>query len=85
MMKESTGKLVGILTMILNLTTSRATLNGVTFIARKVPTLFTAMSAPSKDVSNPLIYGQINPFILKSNEVVEIVLINSDGGAHLWQ
>lgn len=70
---------------ISNLTTSRATLNNVTFIAPTVPTLFTAMSAPSKDVTNPLIYGQVNPFVLKSNEVVEIVLINNDNGAHPWQ
>lgn len=63
---------------------NRATLNNVTFIAPTVPTLFTAMSAPSKDVTNPLIYGQVNPFVLKSNEVVEIVLINNDNGAHPW-
>lgn len=64
---------------------TRATINNISFVPQKVPALYTALSAPSKYVSNPLIYGvNSNPYVLKYNDVVEIVLINSDGGHHPW-
>lgn len=65
---------------------NRATINGISYVPQKVPTLYTAMSAPKNVVSNPLIYGvNSNPYVVKSGEVVEIVLINNDPGHHPWQ
>jgi iron transport multicopper oxidase len=47
--------------------------------------LFTALSAPAQHVANPLIYGvNSNPYVLKYNDVIEIVLINNDNGHHPW-
>lgn len=44
------------------------------------------MSAPKDVVMNPLIYGvNSNPFVLNYSDVVEVVLINQDSGAHPWQ
>jgi len=44
------------------------------------------MSAPKDVVMNPLIYGvNSNPFVIKSNQIVEIVLIDLDSGDHPWQ
>lgn len=58
----------------------------ITYVPQKVPTLYTAISAPSEYVSNHLIYGvHSNPSVLKYNDVIEIVLINNDNGAHPWQ
>jgi iron transport multicopper oxidase len=62
-----------------------ATINNLTFVGQKVPALYTALSAPKNVVTNPIIYGQINPFVLKFGDVVEIVLQNADGGHHPWQ
>lgn len=64
----------------------RAFINDVTYIGQKVPTLYTALSAPEKYVMNPAIYGvNSSPYVLKHNEVVEVILNNFDGGAHPWQ
>ncbi|KUJ24481.1 putative ferrooxidoreductase Fet3 [Mollisia scopiformis] len=63
---------------------NRAIINNITYIGPTVPTLFTVMSAPAKDVMNPIIYGQVNPSVLKHNDVIEIVLINQDTGSHPW-
>jgi hypothetical protein len=64
---------------------TRAIINNVTYIPQTVPTLYTALSAGA-DVMNPIVYGvNSNAFVLKYGEVVEIVLINNDGGDHPWQ
>jgi iron transport multicopper oxidase len=64
---------------------NRAIVNNVTYVAQKVPTLYTAMSAPKDVVMNPLIYGvNSNSFVLKLNQTIEIVLINEDSGNHPW-
>ncbi|KAI9873854.1 MAG: hypothetical protein M1830_010520 [Pleopsidium flavum] len=61
---------------------NRATMNERTYLEQKVPTLYTALSVGS-DAQNPLVYGpNSNAFVVKSNEVVEIVLNNLDTGAH---
>ncbi|KAF8860882.1 FET Ferroxidase [Acephala macrosclerotiorum] len=62
---------------------NRASFNGVSYVAQKVPTLYTALSAPADLVNNPLIYGvNSNPFVLPKDAIVEITLINTDGGPH---
>lgn len=56
--------------------------NNLTFTAPKVPTLMTALSA-GKDALNPLVYGtNTNAFVLKKDEIIEIVLNNNDTGTH---
>ncbi|KAK1750437.1 Cupredoxin [Echria macrotheca] len=53
----------------------RATVNGKPYVHQKVPTLYSVLSTGA-DASNPLIYGQVNPFIAKKDQVVELVLNN---------
>lgn len=48
-----------------------------------MPTLYTALSAPANLVNNPTIYGvNANPYVLPYGAIVEVTLINYDGGAH---
>jgi len=62
---------------------NRAGFNDVTYVPQKVPTLFTALSAPAGLASNPRIYGvNSNSFVVKQGDVVEIVINNYDGGSH---
>ncbi|KAL6705643.1 hypothetical protein ACN47E_006590 [Coniothyrium glycines] len=56
--------------------------NDVTYVAPKVPTLYTVLSTAS-NATNPVIYGgNTNAFVLAQNEVIEIVLNNNDPGKH---
>lgn len=60
-----------------------AMFNGVSYTAPKVPTLYTVMSAEDDLLENAQIYGSnTNTFVLKENEVIEIVVNNQDPGAH---
>jgi len=59
----------------------RATINGKTYIHQKVPTLYSVLST-GKDASNPAIYGEVNPFIVKKDQVVEIILNNLHPAHH---
>lgn len=61
---------------------TRAMVNGLTYLSQKVPTLYTALTAPAQYLSNPTIYGQINPFILPFSAVIELSISNHDGRAH---
>ncbi|SCU83499.1 LADA_0C11804g1_1 [Lachancea dasiensis] len=57
--------------------------NNISYVAPKVPTLVTAITAPKHLVKNPSIYGEnVNPFILEYGEVVEVVVNNYDDGRH---
>lgn len=48
-----------------------------------MPTIFTALSAPAEDVTNPTIYGKYtNPFVLPHGKVIELILNNDDTGKH---
>lgn len=48
----------------------------------KVPTLFTALTTGAS-ANNPVIYGvNVNAFVLKKNQVIEIVLNSDDPGKH---
>lgn len=56
--------------------------NDVTYVRPKVPTLYTVLST-GESASDPRIYGvNANAFVLKKNEVVEIVLNSLDPGKH---
>ncbi|KAF2010008.1 multicopper oxidase [Aaosphaeria arxii CBS 175.79] len=56
--------------------------NDKTYVAPKVPTLYTALSTGA-NASNPEIYGSYtNQFVLSENEVIEIILNNNDPGKH---
>lgn len=60
----------------------RATWNNITYITQKVPTLATALTV-GKDATDPRVYGvNANPFVLKHNNIIELVINNIDGGAH---
>lgn len=62
----------------------RFTVNNETYIAPKVPTLYTANTVGPEYSSNPEVYGQVNPIIVKYGDVVEIVINNHHGNLHPW-
>ncbi|KAI8954441.1 multicopper oxidase [Xylaria longipes] len=63
---------------------TRATLNGTTGIPQIVPSLYTALSAGS-NAWNPLVYGVNSiPFVIKHNQIVEVIINNFDTGSHPW-
>ncbi|KAH8659042.1 putative multicopperoxidase [Ilyonectria robusta] len=56
--------------------------NNITYRAPKVPTLYTALSSGDL-VMNPAIYGEFtHPFVLKKDQIVQIVVNNLDSGRH---
>ncbi|KAK3685034.1 multicopper oxidase like protein [Podospora appendiculata] len=59
----------------------RACFNNLTYIDQKVPTLYTAATTNDSN-TNPVVYGQVNPFILKYNDVIQIVVNNLDAASH---
>ncbi|KAH8896981.1 hypothetical protein GQ53DRAFT_890616 [Thozetella sp. PMI_491] len=63
---------------------NRATVNNVTFVPQKVPSLYTALST-GKEALNPVVYGVNSiPFVIKNNDIVEIIINNYDNGNHPW-
>lgn len=57
--------------------------NNITYTKPKVPTLYTLKSAKKKDIYDERIYGDYtHTYILKKNEVVEVILNNADDGTH---
>lgn len=63
---------------------ARAVINNVTYLPQKVPSLYTAISVGKNYSSNPDVYGQVNPFIIKYGETVEIVVNNNHNNLHPW-
>ncbi|KAK4995558.1 hypothetical protein LTR66_004652 [Elasticomyces elasticus] len=62
---------------------NRAGFNNITYISQKVPTLFTALSAPPGLTENPAIYGANSlSYVVKQGDVVEVVINNYDAGSH---
>lgn len=61
---------------------SRFTVNGQTYRAPEVPTLYTALTAD--DPTDESIYGQVNPMVVNYGEVVEIVINNHHANLHPW-
>lgn len=55
--------------------------NNITYVAPKVPVLATALDA-GEYATNEMVYGNINPFVLQKDSVVDIVLNNNDTGKH---
>lgn len=56
--------------------------NDVTYVRPKVPSLYTALTTGAS-ATNPTVYGvNTNAFILKKDEIVEIVVNNHDPGKH---
>ncbi|KAG5914460.1 hypothetical protein E4U42_000478 [Claviceps africana] len=56
--------------------------NNITYRSPKVPTLYSVLSAGDKAV-DPTVYGDYtHPFVLKKNEIVQIVVNNLDSGRH---
>jgi iron transport multicopper oxidase len=62
---------------------TRGYLNGISWVPQKVPTLYTALTAPAQHLINPTIYGTYsNPVILPYGSVIEIDITNHDDRAH---
>jgi iron transport multicopper oxidase len=59
----------------------RSCINNATYINQRVPSLYSAATT-GKDNTNPIIYGQINPFIVNYNDIVQIVVNNQDDASH---
>lgn len=56
--------------------------NDITYVQPKVPTLFTALTT-GDSATDAAIYGvNVNAFVLKKNQVIEIVLNSDDPGKH---
>ncbi|KAJ5099685.1 Multicopper oxidase abr1 [Penicillium argentinense] len=62
----------------------RFTINNKTYIPQDVPTLYTANTIGANFSSNPEVYGQVNPIIVKYGEIVEIVINNHHNNLHPW-
>jgi iron transport multicopper oxidase len=57
--------------------------NGITYVPQKVPTLYTALSAPADVVTNASIYGaNSHALILNYGDIVELIVNNDDTGKH---
>ncbi|KAJ5851338.1 uncharacterized protein N7529_010723 [Penicillium soppii] len=63
---------------------TRFTVNNQTYLPPKVPTLYTANTVGPEFSSNPEVYGQVNPFIVKYGDIVEIVINNHHPNLHPW-
>ncbi|RYP91763.1 hypothetical protein DL770_002107 [Monosporascus sp. CRB-9-2] len=59
----------------------RSCFNSTTYIAQKVPTLYSAVTLGPHN-TNPEVYGQVNPFIAEYGDVVEIIIYNNDTAIH---
>ncbi|KAI1309734.1 hypothetical protein EDD11_003986 [Mortierella claussenii] len=67
---------------VLNDYSNKATFNDITYVAPKVPSLYTALSTGNLS-SNPEVYGKYtHPMVLKHNQWIEIVINNDDAGNH---
>jgi iron transport multicopper oxidase len=63
----------------------RAIVNGNTFLAQKVPSLYTALTVPKQYKMDPRVYGvNSNAVAVNYGDVVEIVLNNQSPFAHPW-
>ncbi|GFF43313.1 iron transport multicopper oxidase FET3 [Aspergillus udagawae] len=56
--------------------------NGITYVAPKVPTLYSALTTGSA-ATDPAVYGyNTHPIVLKKGDIVDLVLNNDDAGKH---
>ena len=63
---------------------ARSVINNVTYLPPRIPSLYTAATVGVNHSSNPEVYGQVNPFILKYGENVEIIVNNNHNNLHPW-
>ena len=63
---------------------ARAVINNVTYLPQKVPSLYTAITVGKNYSSDPKVYGQVNPFVIKYGESVEIIVNNNHNNLHPW-
>lgn len=63
---------------------TRFTVNNQTYLPQKNPSLYTAMTIGQAYSSDPAVYGQVNPFVVKYGEVVELVINNHHNNLHPW-
>jgi iron transport multicopper oxidase len=59
----------------------RMPFNGKPYVRQEVPTLYTASSVGEAN-TNPVVYGQVNPFIVSMGDIVEIVINNNHSAIH---
>lgn len=59
-----------------------AFMNGITWVAPKVPTLYTVLTTGQAANSSEVYGYNTNSFVLGHNQVIEIVLNNNDPGKH---
>jgi iron transport multicopper oxidase len=62
--------------------TPRYAINGQTYLTPEVPSLYSAITLNSTYSNNPIVYGHTNPFILKYNDVVEVVVNDYHNNLH---
>ncbi|KAG0334070.1 hypothetical protein BG004_000569 [Podila humilis] len=69
---------------VLDDNTHRPIFNNITYMKPKVPSLYTALSMATGDLSsNPDVYGKHSlPMVIKHNSWAEIVINNNDAGDH---
>lgn len=61
---------------------TRFTINNVTYIPQKVPSLYTALTVGNYS-TDPVVYGvNSNPFVLKYGEIIELVVNNKHENLH---
>ena len=53
---------------------ARFTINNSTYLQQKTPSLYTALTIGDNYSSNPIVYGDVNPYVLKYGQVIEIVV-----------
>lgn len=59
----------------------RACFNGKPYVDQDVPTLYSVATTGTAN-TNPIVYGQVNPFIVAKGAIVELVVNNLDVATH---
>ncbi|KAJ5832021.1 CAZyme family AA1 [Penicillium riverlandense] len=62
----------------------RFTINNETYLSPKVPSLYTAMTVGPEFSSDPAVYGEVNPYVVRYGEVVEVIINNHHNNLHPW-
>ncbi|EQL02517.1 conidial pigment biosynthesis oxidase Abr1/brown 1 [Ophiocordyceps sinensis CO18] len=62
----------------------RFTVNGETYLPPKTPSLYTALTVGPEYVSNPQVYGHVNPLVVRKGQVIEVVINNHHNNFHPW-
>lgn len=56
--------------------------NDISYVGPKVPTLYSVLTT-GPAATDPIVYGaDVNPFVLKKDDIVDIVINNFDTGKH---